>query len=93
MESLYGPKPRDLSESQLLKIAFGSACGLAHLHDQDIIHRDIAARNVLLHTKELIPKLADFGMARQMEENYDYDQETKTSMGPIRWMVSIIRTT
>ena len=73
----------------MLEIAFGSACGLAHLHDQGIIHRDIAARNVLLHTPVLIPKLADFGMARQvMDENNEYQyQETVAKVGPVRWMV------
>ena len=75
----------------MLKIAFGSACGLAHLHDQGIIHRDIAARNVLLHTKNLIPKLADFGMAREiLDENNEYYQHTLQIKLPIRWMVIFI---
>ena len=85
LNALYGDKPRHLSSSQQLRIAHGAACGLSHLHDQGIVHRDIAARNVLLHTNDLIPKLADFGMARQIDEER-YDQETLATVGPVRWM-------
>jgi serine/threonine protein kinase len=62
--ALYGDKARtDWTLTELMRIAHGAACGVAHLHRQDLVHRDIAARNVLL-TKHDEPKVADFGMAR-----------------------------
>lgn len=45
------------------------ACrGLAYLEERGIVHRDIAARNILLagQTPKLVAKVADFGMARDL---------------------------
>ncbi len=41
------------------------AKALAHAHNMGMLHRDIKPANVLL-TKELIPKLADFGLAKKV---------------------------
>lgn len=41
---------------------------------EEIIHRDLATRNVLL-TNDLEPKVSDFGMSRIVEEK---EQEGKT---------------
>ena len=86
-DALYGEKPRDLTAKQQFRIAHGSACGLAHLHQQNIVHRDVAARNILLHTSDLIPKLSDFGLARQMDDSAQTaEQHTKSTIGPVKWM-------
>jgi serine/threonine protein kinase len=60
----------------------GVAKGLGHLHANHIVHRDVAARNVLLQNNE--PKITDFGMSRIVEE--DKRGITKSELGPIRWM-------
>ncbi|KAI3412514.1 Protein kinase domain-containing protein [Psidium guajava] len=45
-----------------LKIAAGAARGLSHLHDLNIVHRDIKARNIMLD-EEFEPHIGDFGLA------------------------------
>ena len=45
------------------------------------IHRDLAARNILV-TKDYVMKIADFGLARSVNENYDYYRKsTSVSIG------------
>ena len=43
-------------------------CGLKHLHDQNIIHRDLKCANVLVDSCDQV-KLADFGLAQEMADN------------------------
>ncbi|VFQ68297.1 unnamed protein product [Cuscuta campestris] len=53
-----------------LKIALGSARGLAYLHEDSnprVIHRDFKASNVLLED-DYTPKVSDFGLAREATE-------------------------
>ncbi|XP_057990301.1 uncharacterized protein LOC110661343 [Hevea brasiliensis] len=55
----------NLNWSKRMKIAVGSARGLAHLHDEcypKIIHGDIKSDNILLDN-DFTPKIADFGLA------------------------------
>ncbi|XP_074565440.1 G-type lectin S-receptor-like serine/threonine-protein kinase At2g19130 [Curcuma longa] len=54
------------------RIAIGIARGLAYLHEQcrdNIIHCDIKPENILLDDA-LVPKVADFGLAKLMGRNF-----------------------
>ncbi|XAR58505.1 Non-specific serine/threonine protein kinase [Bertholletia excelsa] len=67
-DNLFGSpdKKKKLSWPVRLKIALGTARGLAYLHygaKPRIIHRDIKASNILLDDR-FEPKVADFGLAR-----------------------------
>jgi activated CDC42 kinase 1 len=84
-DALYGAKARALKDDELIRIARGAASGLAHLHRLGIIHRDIAARNVLL-TRLDVAKVADFGMSRALAENAYNEQQTVHKVGPLKWM-------
>ncbi len=53
-----------------LKIALGSARGLAYLHEDSnprVIHRDFKASNILLED-DFTPKVSDFGLAKSAGE-------------------------
>ncbi|GAB2620184.1 hypothetical protein Aab01nite_34470 [Paractinoplanes abujensis] len=52
-----GPPPLD----QWLRLARGYAAGLAHLHDREIVHRDLSPGNVLLTAAG--PVITDFGVS------------------------------
>ena len=47
---------------RLLSWSYQVSLGLKHLADKGIIHRDVALRNILLTSNDVI-KIADFGLA------------------------------
>jgi len=65
------------------KIIMGIAKGMLHLHQEHIIHRDLATRNVLL-SGTLEPKVSDFGMSRTVLDVQGV--RGKSGVGPLRWM-------
>ena len=72
---------KDLKLPQLINMATQIAGGMAYLEECSYDHRNLAARNILVGDDNLC-KIADLGLARNIEEN-PYD-----SMGvklPIKW--------
>ena len=70
------------SSETKLELIKGIALGLNHLHCNNIIHRYIARRNILLsHGK---PKISDFGMSREVAGDKS-TAKTEGGIGPIRW--------
>ncbi|XP_041378022.1 fibroblast growth factor receptor 3-like [Gigantopelta aegis] len=74
----------DLTAKDLLSFALQSARGMAHLSHNSIMHRDVAARNVLIGTHQIC-KISDFGLARDVEGIDIYERTSKGPL-PIRWM-------
>ncbi|KAM7479484.1 hypothetical protein LguiA_027697 [Lonicera macranthoides] len=65
----------------LLKIAIDVSKGMNYLHQQNIIHRDLKAANLLMDENEVV-KVADFGVARVKAQSGVMTAET----GTYRWM-------
>jgi serine/threonine protein kinase len=59
-------------EQRLLDFCVQTARGLEYLASQRVLHRDLAARNVLL-AQDQTCNLTDFGLAREIPDDGDYD--------------------
>ena len=73
---------RSLQEKQLIDMLAQVASGMAYLEQANYIHRDLAARNILV-ADNLICKVADFGLARVIDEDI-YEAHTGAKF-PIKW--------
>ncbi|PKY31487.1 kinase-like protein, partial [Rhizophagus irregularis] len=58
-----------LSWNDKYKIACGIADGLHCLHDENIVHRDLHSKNILIDHGE--PKIADFGISKSLNTGTD----------------------
>lgn len=69
--------------AQQLQWAGDVAAGLAHVHGKGFLHRDVAARNVLL-SSALRAKVGDFGLARELDLDANY-YRSRGGQIPVRW--------
>ncbi|KAG9339829.1 hypothetical protein JZ751_022507 [Albula glossodonta] len=74
--------PLDISD--LLEFSFQVAQGMNFLASKNCIHRDVAARNVLL-TDYGIAKICDFGLARDIMNDSNYVVKGNARL-PVKWM-------
>ncbi|XP_057210376.1 protein tyrosine kinase 2aa isoform X2 [Triplophysa rosa] len=83
LRSFLQVRKYNLDLSALILFAHQLSTALAYLESKRFVHRDIAARNVLVSSTDCV-KLGDFGLSRYMEDSSYY----KASKGklPIKWM-------
>jgi len=67
-----------ISTRDLISWSFQIARGMDYLVSKKVLHGDLAARNVLLADDGVV-KVADFGLARQLYQDYDYKKQGKVS--------------
>ncbi|KAH8324484.1 hypothetical protein KR074_008389 [Drosophila pseudoananassae] len=75
-------KPITLTTSDLVSWAFQVARGMEYLSSKQVLHGDLAARNILLCEKNVV-KICDFGLARSLYQNYYKKENGKI---PIKWL-------
>ncbi|XP_066932854.1 ephrin type-A receptor 4-B-like isoform X2 [Clytia hemisphaerica] len=70
--------------SDLMTFAMQIANGMQYVADLNIVHRDLACRNILVGYNRVC-KVADFGLAKKVGDNGIY-QRTEQAKLPVKWL-------
>ncbi|XP_074643647.1 focal adhesion kinase 1-like [Tubulanus polymorphus] len=83
MRAFLQNNKHQLQLPMLIMYAYQLSTACSYLESKKFVHRDIAARNILVSSHDCV-KLADFGLSRWVEDQNYY----KASKGklPIKWM-------
>ncbi|TNN56835.1 Macrophage colony-stimulating factor 1 receptor 2 [Liparis tanakae] len=79
-----GVQINSVSVGDLMRFSYQVAQGLDFLSTRNCIHRDVAARNVLL-TDRCVAKICDFGLARDIRNDDSYIVQGNARL-PVKWM-------
>jgi formylglycine-generating enzyme required for sulfatase activity/serine/threonine protein kinase len=82
-------KKNRLNESEKEGIAKGIISGIHHLHNNNVVHRDLKSSNILMAKGlqgEYNPKIADFGLSKQFYENVNTNISNSSNAGSLLYM-------
>lgn len=66
-----------IAEDEVMRIFVQICLALKHVHDRNILHRDLKSSNIFLTTKGIV-KLGDFGIAKVLDDSED---QARTQIG------------
>ncbi len=76
----YLKKHGHYNEADALDVIIPIAEALEHVHEQELMHRDVKPKNIMI-TKAGIPKLADMGLARKVQDEAAAQAEAGRAYG------------
>ncbi|KAK3566769.1 hypothetical protein QTP86_004529 [Hemibagrus guttatus] len=82
LDFLKSPEGRKIQLPKMIDFGAQIAEGMAYIEKKNYIHRDLRAANVLV-SESLLCKIADFGLARVIEDN-EYSAREGAKF-PIKW--------
>ncbi|XP_014207726.2 vascular endothelial growth factor receptor kdr-like [Copidosoma floridanum] len=77
-------KPKCICSHDLLSWAYQVANGMEYLSKKKVLHCDLAARNILLSTNNIV-KICDFGLAQTLYKDINYTRLHDVKL-PFKWM-------
>ncbi|CAH0548057.1 unnamed protein product [Brassicogethes aeneus] len=80
----YKGNVKPICTKDLICWAFQVSRGMEYLASRKVLHGDLAARNILLSENNIV-KICDFGLAKSMYNNDNYQKKGEALL-PIRWM-------
>ncbi len=75
-----------MAPARAVNIALEACLALQHAHDNNIVHRDVTPRNIMLAEPDGRVRLTDFGIARDITGQLAEITELPTSMGTPAYM-------
>ncbi len=76
---------QEVSSTDFASVLAQVAQALAYLEQHRVVHRDVAARNVLVGESLATVKLSDLGATRVLDER-DYYRKSTDALVPLKWM-------